>query len=212
MKAVVLGATGATGKALIQALLADERFDTVIALTRRPFFAPHAKLKEVIVDFTSPDIFNDAFQEADIAYSCMGTTLKDAGSKEAHWRVDYDYQLNFAAYCRNIGVSCFVLLSAIGSKATSPFFYSRMKGELDHMVRGLGFPKLRIVQPAAILRPESTRAVEVFMGKASAAFSKIGLFRDYAPISTTDLAKVLIHISLVESPGVLIWKRKDFIF
>lgn len=37
MKAVVLGATGATGKALIQALLADERFDTVIALTRRPF-------------------------------------------------------------------------------------------------------------------------------------------------------------------------------
>ena len=125
MKAIVIGGSGATGKYLVRRLLADDRFDEIVLLLRKLTAETHPKLKQVIVDF---DQLNDYAEQIDgtVAFSCLGTTLKDAGSKEVQRKVDYDYQYNFAKIARQNGVATFVLLSAQNANAKSSFFYSRM--------------------------------------------------------------------------------------
>lgn len=191
MKAIVIGGSGATGKELIRHLLADPRFQAVTALVRKPFFDPHAKLTEVIVDFESLSNYSQHIQ-GDVAFSCLGTTLKDAGSKAAQWRVDHDYQLEFATLAKANGVESFVLLSAIGASPKSSIFYSRMKGELEESIQKLDFTHLVICKPGAIDRPGTTRAGEKAMINVLRMFNSIGLFKRYAPITTDHLAQSLI--------------------
>lgn len=190
-KAIVIGATGATGTELVAQLLHDSRFDEVLVFVRRPFFGANAKLTEVVVDF---DKLNDhaALIRGHVVFSCLGTTLKDAGGKDAQWRVDHDYQLDFAKIAKENGVDAFVLLSAIGADPESFFFYSKMKGTLEQNIRQLRFGKLIILQPGAIDRPGSTRRGEKIGIRLIKALNAVGLFKNYAPVTTSQLAKAMI--------------------
>ena len=191
MKAIVIGGTGATGGELVAQLLEDPRFGTVTVLVRRAFFSKNPKLKEVVVDFEKlNDYRNDIL--GDVAFSCLGTTLKDAGSKDAQWRVDHDYQLEFAKMAKGNGVESFVLISAMGANADSSIFYNKMKGTLEQNLRKVDFSQLLILHPGGIDRPNSTRVGEKIMMKVLKAFNAIGLFKGYEPIPTNRLAKAMI--------------------
>lgn len=191
MKAIVIGGTGATGKELVRQLLEDPRFDTVTALVRRPYFSPHPKLTEIVGDFEKLGDYRDRIQ-GDVAFSTLGTTLKDAGSKYAQWRVDHDYQLEFAALAKANGVESFVLMSAFGANADAAFFYNKMKGTLEQNIRKLEFSQLVILHPGGIERPDSTRTGEKIMMNVLKALNVIGLFKSYAPLPTDRLAKAMI--------------------
>ena len=192
MKAIVIGATGATGKYLVQELINDHNFNEVIVLVRRASFSPQPKLKEVVVDFNQLENYKEYFS-ADIAFSVMGTTLKDAGSKEAQWKVDYEYQYEFAKLCAAQNVNTFVLLSAIGATPTSSIFYTRMKGELEVAIQQLNFEKLLIFRPASLKRPNSNRFSEKLMTAIAERLNSISLFKNYHVIHVKDLAKALIE-------------------
>ena len=196
MKAVIIGATGATGKEVLQALLRDDRITEVVALVRRDLSFHHPKLTVVVVDFNELQNY-ERYLHVDIAFSCLGTTLKDAGSKDAQWIVDHDYQLHFAALCKAQDVQHFILLSAIGSTKDSLFFYSRMKGTLEDKVEALNFTQLTIIQPAMIIRPETTRKVEKLTGKIFHALNNFGLFTRYRSITTSRLAKEMVKAGFV---------------
>src|SRR5690625_3601760 len=129
MKAIIIGATGATGRELVKNLLNDDFFTEIIVLNRRSFFENHPKLTEHIIDFDKMDNYKDLIK-ADVAFSCMGTTLKMAGSKENQWKVDHDYQLKFAEICHENNVLSFVLLSAMNSNSNSKFFFVGLKVNL----------------------------------------------------------------------------------
>lgn len=191
MKAIVIGGTGATGRELVRQLVDDSRFREVVALVRRPFFDGIPKLREIVVDFENLEVEREHIQ-GDVAFSCLGTTLKDAGSKGAQWRVDHDYQLKFAALARDQGIPAFVLLSAAGARTGSLFFYSKMKGVLENSVRALGFTQLTVIRPGAIDRPATTRIGEKRMVEFLKWVNQIGLLRSYAAISTVRLAQAMI--------------------
>ena len=191
MRAVVIGGTGATGKELVKHLLDDARFEGVTVLVRRPYFENNPKLKEIIIDFEDLAAFGGHIM-GEVAFSCLGTTLKDAGGKDAQWRVDHDYQLEFATLARKNGVGAFVLLSAYGAKANSSIFYNKMKGSLEQQIASLDFPQLTIVQPGGIERPNSTRTGEKLFIPILKAFNAMGLFKAYAPLSTDRLAQGMI--------------------
>ena len=95
MKALIIGGTGATGKDLVSLLLEDDTISEVHSFVRRAPSSAHPKLKSHVVDFEQPDTWAELLR-GDIAFSCLGTTLAQAGSEEAQWRVDYDYQWQFA--------------------------------------------------------------------------------------------------------------------
>ena len=89
MHALIIGATGATGRALLDTLLADTAFTQVSIFVRRPLALDHPKLAIHVIDFEQPHTWQHHVR-GDALFSCLGTTLKDAGSQQTQWRIDYD--------------------------------------------------------------------------------------------------------------------------
>ncbi|WP_297975549.1 NAD(P)H-binding protein [uncultured Capnocytophaga sp.] len=201
MKALIIGATGATGKDLVTQLLADDTYSQVHCFVRKPLVLTHPKLHTHVVDFETPEVWADLLR-GDVAFSCLGTTLAVAGSKEAQWRVDYDYQYAFAEHCKNNGVPIFVLVSAAGAKAQSKLFYNRMKGQLEDAVKELEFPRLLIFQPSILIRSNSDRSGENFTAKAFKFLNKLGLFKRYRPMPTAILAQKIRKEVATAAKGV----------
>ena len=191
MKALIIGATGATGKDLLSQLLADDTYSEVHCFVRKSLALSHPKLHAHVVNFDTPEAWADLLH-GDAAFSCLGTTLAVAGSKEAQWRVDYDYQYAFAEHCKNNGVSTFVLVSAAGAKAQSKLFYNRMKGALEEAVKKLNFPRLLIFQPSILIRSNSDRSGENFTVKAFKSLNKLGILKRYRPMPTEILAEKML--------------------
>ena len=191
MKALIIGATGATGKDLLSQLLADDTYAEVHCFVRKPLALTHPKLHAHVVDFETPEAWADLVR-GDVAFSCLGTTLAVAGSKEAQWRVDYDYQYAFAQQCKANGVPTFVLISAAGAKAQSKLFYNRMKGQLEDAIKALGFSCLLIFQPSVLIRSNSDRSGENFTVKAFKFLNKLGILKRYRPMPTEILAEKML--------------------
>ena len=191
MKALIIGATGATGKDLVTLLLNDNAYTEVHCFVRKPMSITHPKLHAHVVNFETPETWAELLH-GDIAFSCLGTTLAQAGSKDAQWCVDYDYQWQFAERCRQNGVSTFVLISAAQADAKSSMFYNKMKGKLEDAVKTLNFPKLLIFQPSLLVRQHSDRTGENMSMKVINFLNKIGLFKRYKPMPTAVLAEKMI--------------------
>ncbi|UBB90133.1 NAD(P)H-binding protein [Candidatus Kaistella beijingensis] len=200
MKALVIGATGATGKDLVNKLLEDKDFQEVHAFVRRPLNIENEKLKAHVVDFEKPEEWKDLIK-GDVAFSCLGTTLKDAGSKDAQRKVDFDYQYQFAKNAKENEVEDYILVSSYGANSNSKIFYSRMKGELEKEVKNLHFNKMTIFQPGMLERKDSERTGEVLGGKIIKFANKLGIFESQKPLPTDVLAQAMINSSKIKSYG-----------
>ena len=159
MKALIIGATGATGKDLVNVMLRDPGYTEVVAFVRRPGGLRHTKYTEIITDFDKLEEVSDSIG-GDVWFSCMGTTLKAAGTKERQWHIDHDIPLDFAGIARRNGVPKAVLLSAYGASATGKVFYSRVKGALDDAIVKLGFESCVVFRPGFLLREKTDRPSE----------------------------------------------------
>lgn len=200
MKALIIGATGATGKDLVEKLLHDSEFQEIHAFVRRPLNIENEKLTSHVVDFENPDSWKNLV-EGDVAFSCLGTTLKDAGSKEAQRKVDFDYQYNFAKAAKENNVEDYILVSSYGANPNSKIFYSRMKGELEQEVKNLHFNKITIFQPGMLERKNTERTGEVLGGKIIKFVNKFGICESQKPLPTDILAQAMVNSSKIKSNG-----------
>ncbi len=198
MKALVIGATGATGKDLVNQLCQDSDFDEIDIFVRRRSDFHHEKVKAHLVDFDHPEEWKHLVK-GDVAFSCLGTTLKSAGSKENQKVIDYDYQFNFAKAARENNVQDYILVSAYGASPDSKIFYSRIKGELEEAVKNLKFEKTTIFKPGMLERKNTDRNGEVFGLKIIKFLNKFGLFKSQKPLPTEVLAKAMIVASKIKS-------------
>ncbi|WP_449387302.1 NAD(P)H-binding protein [Chryseobacterium lineare] len=200
MKALVIGATGATGKDLVNQLLQDKDFEEVNIFVRKPIDIQNEKLKAHVVNFENPEEWKDKVK-GDVAFSCLGTTLKAAGSKEAQRKVDFDYQYEFAKAAKENNVDDYILVSSYGAHPKSKIFYSKMKGELEEAVKKLHFEKITIFKPGMLERKDSDRAGEVLGSRIIKFANKLGLLESQKPLPTDVLAKAMINSSKIKSNG-----------
>jgi uncharacterized protein YbjT (DUF2867 family) len=200
MKALVIGATGATGKDLVNQLLQDKDFEEVNIFVRKPVDIQNEKLKVHVVNFENPEEWKSKVK-GDVAFSCLGTTLKAAGSKEAQRKVDFDYQYEFAKAAKENNVGDYILVSAYGANPKSKIFYSKMKGELEEVVRKLHFEKITIFKPGMLERKDSDRTGEVLGSRIIKFANKLGLLESQKPLPTDILAKAMINSSKIKSNG-----------
>lgn len=200
MKALVIGATGATGKDLVSQLLQDQDFDEIKVFVRKPMEIQNDKLKIHIVDFDNPQEWKNEVR-GDVVFSCLGTTLKAAGSKEAQKKVDFGYQYEFAKAAKENNVDDYILVSSYGADPKSKIFYSRMKGELEEAVKQLHFEKITIFQPGMLERKDSDRPGEVLGSRIIKFANRIGLLESHQPLPTDILAKAMINASKIKSSG-----------
>lgn len=91
------------------------------------------------------------FHGCDAVFCCLGTTIKQAGSKPAQELVDVRLPLTFAALAKKQGVKHFLCVSAMGANESSPFFYNRLKGQLEKGLTIMGFDCLTLVRPSLLL-------------------------------------------------------------
>lgn len=200
MKALVIGATGATGKDLVQVLLQDPDYTQVTIFVRRPTGYTDPKLVEVLTDFDMIEKVS-AFIQGDIFFSCIGSTLKAAGSKEKQWDIDYTIPAAFAEIAKRNGVSKAVLLSAYGASTSSKLFYSQMKGALEEKIAQLLFDQYIIFRPGLLLRNNTDRVGERISSVLLKGFNDLGLFKKFRPMPTLILAQKMAKASKVLSAG-----------
>jgi uncharacterized protein YbjT (DUF2867 family) len=200
MKALVIGATGATGKELVNLLLESTDYSEVSIFVRRPTGKSHSKLTEHVVDFSDINSFQELIA-GDVLFSCLGTTLKDAGSKEKQWEIDYDIPAEFASAAKQNHVNSLVLVSSYGASAKSSVYYSMMKGKLEDYLRELHFPQYIIFRPGPLIRENTDRLGEKISVKVIKFFNAIGLFKNLKPITTAFLAQKLVKAPKVLSSG-----------
>lgn len=213
MKAILLGATGAVGRDLVRQLLQDDRFTELYLLVRRiPEGLSSPKLRIELLDFDQPNEWPE-LPEADVLFSSLGTTLRDAGSQAAQYRVDYGYQYEVARRAAARGVPHYILVSAWGAKPKARSFYSRMKGELEEAVQALPFRRISILRPPLLLRPGSTRGGERLTAAVLRGLGALGLLRAFRPMPTSVVARCMHALSTSQHGGILeprdIWPYAD---
>lgn len=202
--AIVLGATGLVGKALVHALLQDGDYSAIRLLVRKPLAIEHPRLIQEVLDFQAFPEREEPFA-GDVLFITFGTTIAKAGSRENFRKIDHGIPLAVARRARQAGVSTLVLVSSVGADTGSMFFYSRVKGELERDIRGLGFDRVVLFRPSILLgdRGESRPAERVAMcfGRALERL-RPGLLGPWSGMPDSLLAAAMVRSALDPEPGV----------
>ena len=190
--ALVIGATGATGQEIVSQLLGDDSFDSVSIFVRNDPNITHSKLKTYIIDFSKIKNYKDLIK-GDVLFSCLGTTLRVAGSKDKQYLVDYTYQYEFAKIASDNGVSDYSIVSSIGANEKSPFFYPKIKGELEMAIKRFPFKTIQIFQPPTLIRQEELiRTGEKIGIKIFRWLNYFGILKSQKPLPVNILAEFMI--------------------
>ncbi len=210
LHALVLGASGATGRELVKLLLDDSNFSQVSIFLRTDLKISDEKISIHKIDFAKLEEYKDLIK-GDILFSSLGTTKKDAGSKEEQYLVDYTYQYEFAKMASENRVANYSLVSSTGANAKSLFFYPRIKGLLEDSIKKLNFNKIDIFQPPMLIRqPDLMRSGEKSGIKFLNAFNKLGLLKSQKPLRVENLAsKMILESSKVRKNRIATFTTKD---
>lgn len=202
--AILFGATGLIGKQLLYELLDCVAYVAVTAVVRRDTGIRHAKLKQLIVDYSSLSDIKEQLL-ADDVFCCLGTTSKKTPNLEEYYRIDHDYPVAAARYTRENGARAFLFVSAVGANPTSSNFYLRMKGETERDIISLSFEQTHIFRPSLLMgdRPEK-RGIESLGGVVLKAFNSllISNLSKYKAIPSAWVAKALCRVALQGEQGV----------
>lgn len=169
MKVAVLGSTGLIGKNVLKLLARLPQVVRVFCPVRNipdlkdlGILEGSFKLDFKQVDFEQDNealrlFFYAGFTGCDAVACCLGTTRKQAGSKAAQEKVDLRLPLMLAAIAKKAGVKNFLCVSAMGADSQSPYFYNRLKGQLEEGLDMIGFETLTLVRPSLLLGKHKDR-------------------------------------------------------
>lgn len=211
--AIIIGATGLTGKALLNQLLQDEQFNKVILFLRKELPIKHAKLIQHTIDFNHLDNYKDLIK-GDVVFCCLGTTIKTAGSKEAFKKVDFTYPTEFAKIAKQNGISSFLLQSSLGADAASNNFYLKVKGETEDTVKNLSFNSFATFRPSMLLGDRAEFRFGESIGKIVMqlfSFLFIGKLKRYKAIHVNHVASAMIKHSKLNKLGNIIIENEEMI-
>ena len=200
--AIVLGASGLVGNELVHQLLTTNEFGRIKIFVRRTLNISHPKLEEHLIDFDNLSAWKKDLV-GDTLFSCMGTTLKTAGSKEKQYIVDYTYPYHCIEAAIQNGTKQIILVSSLGAKSSSSNFYLRMKGELEEAIKKLNPINFIVFRPSILdgnrieNRPAEYNAIKLMR-----IAGKLPFLRKYAPTLVSKLAGSMIDLALTEEKGL----------
>ena len=207
--ALLAGATGLVGRALLPLLLASKHYRAVHVLLRRaaPGIDASPKLKVHHIDFA---LLPAAFPAVDDVFITLGTTIKVAGTEAAFRQVDFDFVVNTARADRAAGATRLAVVSALGANAKSGVFYNRVKGEMEAAIAQLGYTSIVIAQPSLLLGDRAAlgqpvRRAEVWAARLLGPTSWM-MPKGVRPIHARAVASAMLDGILTAKPGVRVLK------
>jgi uncharacterized protein YbjT (DUF2867 family) len=199
MNAVILGATGLVGHELLELLIMDKRFTKIDLLSRREMDNREISVTNHVVDFDELNKW-PIHHEVDVLFIAFGTTMKKAGSKEQQFEIDVNIPTKVMRLAKENGVKRCVVVSALGVSKKSPFFYSRMKAQLDENAIEMGFEQVVLVKPSVLEGPRMEKRPGEKMSIAIGnALAKTGMIDQFKPVESINVAKAMIQ-SLLTLP------------
>ena len=205
--AIVIGATGLVGQRLIEQLdlLADCEKITVVVRRENPDFLKFKKVEQFVLDDFL--LLNDQdVSDYTHAFSCLGTTIKKAGSKEAFYNIDFEINAHFADLFE-MTETHLLLVSAMGAKASSPIFYNQVKGELEDYIQKLNLYRFSIIRPSLLLGERNEkRFLEDVTQKLYSKFSHLvpNSFK-YKPVTAQQVAHTMVEAAQTQTQKIEIY-------
>ena len=162
-KAVMIGATGATGKQLLRQLLDSDQWVKITSVSRKPVLngKGHEKLNEIVIEsFDSLVSTADAWIDHDVFFNCIGTTRKIAGGAKQFVDVEFGISLTAAKLAHEAGIPQASVISAGGANADQwapdwihPLLYTKTIGQKEETVRKhFSFKHVTLFRPGMLIR------------------------------------------------------------
>lgn len=195
--ALIIGSTGLIGSPLLELLLESREYEKVITFVKRDSGIQHPKLTQHIIDFDKPETYKELVVGDDF-FCTIGTTIKNAGSKDAFRKVDFEYPKQFTSFALLNKVKQFLIVSSLGADANSGNFYLKTKGEIQDFLKDCNFESVSVFQPSLLLgnRTEFRLGEKIgtfFMKLFS--FLLIGNLKKYKAVQSKDVAKAMFNIA-----------------
>lgn len=200
-RAIVIGATGLVGRAVVDLLLRDPHYESVTIFTRQRIAQSSPKLLQRDFPKGAP---RSADVQADDFFCCLGTTIKKAGSQAAFRDIDFGLSFSFAQAARVAGVNHMLLVSAMGADSHARIFYSRVKGALEAAIEDLHFPAFTIVRPSLLIGPRQESRLGEKYGDLLLKVLRPALrgpMRHLRSVEGRDVAACLVAMAQNPSPG-----------
>jgi len=205
---IVLGASGLIGRLLILELL--QKSNKVIAILRNDEVYPN-EVEKLIINFDE-FINNENLPICDQIFICIGTTIKQAGSKEEFYEVDYRYAYEFAKKALEVKASEIHLVSSVGADSKSNNFYLKTKGQIEDAILDLKFEYTRIYRPSLLMGKRSeTRLLEKLGQLISPLLNNflLGNMKKYRSIDAKKVARSMVYNN--EEKSLKYYYYNDFI-
>lgn len=206
--AVVLGATGLVGRNLVELLSKNQKFAQIICLNRRHIEGELAdKVQQhIIEDFNQLADFDlNLPADCEVAgFCCLGTTRKQAGSKEKFYEVDYSYVIQFANLMWRYQARHLSIVSSLGASSQAKSFYLYTKGKMEEDIKQIGLQSLSLLRPSLLLgERRETRVLEDLFKPVSKLL--VGPLAKWQGIEASDVAKAMIILAEQAKPGCHIY-------
>ncbi|HHX8442803.1 TPA: NAD(P)H-binding protein [Vibrio diabolicus] len=197
--AIIAGATGLVGSKVITNLINQSGVGTLYYLSRRPLdgvLDADNKLVPLIDADLSIHQWDDNQPTPTIGFICLGTTLKQAGSKDKLRRVDVDLVCKVAQQMKTIGVKRLAVVSSLGANSKSPSHYLACKGQMEQRIEAMGFEEIVFVRPGPLVgqrqSPRTDEKLVQTLFKVIRPFM-LGKLSNFLPIRAEDVAKAMIY-------------------
>jgi len=204
--AIVAGATGLVGQALVRQLAAESTWREVRALVRRalPPELAGPTVVSVQVDYARLEP-PPLWAAADHVFCALGTTMRQAGSAAAFRRVDFEYPVVLARVAQAQGARHFLLVTALGAAPASRVFYNRVKGEVEAAIAALGFRSVTIARPSLLLGQRTEPRLAEQLGKVLGVLAP----PRWRPVPAARVARALVDAAKRDLPGIHILENRD---
>jgi len=211
--ALLAGATGLVGRALLARLLGADRRERVIVLARKPLpttIARDPRLTVLVGDMAALAVESSPIDDA---YIALGTTIRVAGSEAAFRAVDLDLVVAIARAARQAGARRLAVVSALGADRRSRVFYNRVKGEMEETVGALGYESVVLARPSLLLGDRESLGQPTRSGEVWAA-RLLGPLLPLVPAGVRPIAAPVVAAAMVAAvdeaePGTRVLSSAD---
>ena len=168
INAIIIGATGAVGRELVDYLLLNENYGKITIFVRRSIDRweklPEDKKQKLNIikvenlDFLANEkdqllaLLNDNIQY-DVLFNTLGSRV--GNGEEEFRKVDFTYVVNSCIMCEKLNISHYSNCSAANASKDSWFLYSRVKGEAEEECLKKNVNYISILKPGLIINRDN---------------------------------------------------------
>ena len=175
--AIVIGATGAVGRELVDVLLSSTNYNKITIFVRRTIerwekLSPSKAHKLNIVKVDNLDFLGGTKEQLekrlegikyDVVFNCLGSRV--GRGDDEFYRVDYTYVVQSCELCEKLNIPHYSNCSAAKTDPNSCFMYMRVKGQAEEAISKKNVNYVSIMKPGLIQdRDNDSRCMEKCWG------------------------------------------------